>query len=76
MSNKLSISLMTFVLLAGWSNAFAQKGYAAPGIISYTADPQKQAIRFYWKDDSGHVLASIQRLKDYLDLKHEKLVLP
>lgn len=43
-------------------------------IISYTADPQTQDIQFYWKDDKGQVLGSIQHLKDHLSHKKQKLV--
>jgi uncharacterized protein YigE (DUF2233 family) len=74
MPYRLSILLIAFVLLAGWSIAFTHKGSTDPNIIDYTADSKKQDIRFYWKDDSGHILGSIQRLKDYLDRKHKKLV--
>ena len=41
--------------------------------ISYTADPAKQDIQLYWKDDSGQILKSIQNLKTFVDSKHATL---
>lgn len=38
-------------------------------IISYTVDPQQKDVRLYWKDDSGHILRSIQHLRDYVGNK-------
>jgi uncharacterized protein YigE (DUF2233 family) len=43
-------------------------------IISYIADPKKQDIQLYWRDDKGTILQSIQNLKDYLGSKGKKLV--
>ena len=43
-------------------------------ILSYTVNCNKQNIQLYWKDDTGHLLNSIQNLKSYLDKKNEKLV--
>jgi len=48
--------------------------FANDNIISYTADPAKQEIGFYWKDEKGQVLRSIQNLKDHLGRKQQKLV--
>ena len=43
-------------------------------ILSYVVDPAKQDIQFYYKDDNGVILGSIQRVKDYLDHHHKTLV--
>ena len=43
-------------------------------IVSYTVDPKTQDLRFYREDDSGHLLGSIQHLKDWLDQKHRSLI--
>ena len=45
---------------------------AGDRIISYVADPQN--IQLYWKNDSGQLFGSIQRLKDYLDHRQKRLV--
>jgi len=43
-------------------------------IIVYVADPAKQDIRLYWKNDSGAVMGNFQRLREFLNRKHERLV--
>lgn len=43
-------------------------------IISYTADPMKQDIQLYWKDDKGNILHSLQNLKTFVEGKQKKLV--
>jgi len=43
-------------------------------IVSYIADPKKQDIQLYWKDDKGTILQSIQNLKGYLGSKGKRLV--
>src|SRR5687767_12157504 len=44
-------------------------------IVSYIADPKKQDINFYWKNDSGKIFRSIQNLKNYLEQKNRQLIL-
>jgi uncharacterized protein YigE (DUF2233 family) len=65
--------LLVLVFLSPGMIVFAQ-GSPGAKIISYIADPKAQDIQFYWKDDSGQILRSIQRLKDFLLQKHKKLV--
>jgi uncharacterized protein YigE (DUF2233 family) len=72
MSNKFAILLLAFVLLTAWSTPFPVRGSADPNMLSYMVDPGD--LSFYWKDDSGHILGSIQHLKDYLSGKHKKLI--
>src|ERR1700730_9205235 len=43
-------------------------------ILSYTVDPGKQPVEFYWKDDSGALFKNFQRLKDWLARRHRRLV--
>ncbi|WP_029904496.1 phosphodiester glycosidase family protein [Prevotella sp. 10(H)] len=43
-------------------------------VISYIADAKSQNIAFYWKDDSGKVIRSIQNLKIYEKRKGKELV--
>jgi uncharacterized protein YigE (DUF2233 family) len=43
-------------------------------IISSIVDPKKQDVEFYWKNDSGEIIGSIQRLKNYLIRQHKNLV--
>jgi len=71
--SKLFIWLMGVLLLAIGTPTVAQ---TTPDrkIISYVVDLQKQEVGFYWKDDSGRVLGSIQHLKEYLQRRHKRLV--
>ena len=73
MSHRSPIFLLAFVVLTAWVIPFTFKGPQDPAILSYIVDPQTQDLRFYWKDDSGRILGSIQHLKDYLSHQHEKL---
>lgn len=45
-----------------------------PEIISYTIDPAKTTIEFYWKNDQGIPLESLGNLRKYLDSKHKTLL--
>ncbi len=43
-------------------------------ILSYTVDPKKQNLHFYWKDNNGAILKSIQNLKNYVESRNLKLI--
>lgn len=43
-------------------------------IVSYIAEPQKQDVQFYWKNDSGKILRNIQNLKSHLEQKNRQLI--
>jgi uncharacterized protein YigE (DUF2233 family) len=42
--------------------------------VDYRVDLKKQELKFYWKDDNQQPFKSLQRLKDWLDTKGQKLV--
>jgi uncharacterized protein YigE (DUF2233 family) len=42
--------------------------------ITYTVNPQKQNLQFYWKDDSNRVLKSIASLQNWVATKNQILV--
>lgn len=42
--------------------------------ISYTANPHKQNIKFFWKNDSGKIYKSLGNLKEQLAAKNKKLI--
>jgi uncharacterized protein YigE (DUF2233 family) len=65
--------LLVLVFLSPGMLVFGQAPSGAK-IISYKADPKAQDLQFYWKDDSGQIFRSIQRLRDFLFQKHKKLV--
>ena len=43
-------------------------------ILSYTVDPKTQDLQFYWKNDKGNILGSIQGLKTYVESKSKSLI--
>ena len=42
-------------------------------IVSYTVDPAGQHLAFYWKDENGRILKSLQQLKAFVEQKNLKL---
>jgi len=42
-------------------------------ILSYTVDPKKNDVKFYWKNENGEILKSIQNLKSYVEAKNATL---
>lgn len=43
-------------------------------ILAYIADPQKQDIEFFWKNDKGEILESFRNLKAYVESKGKELI--
>lgn len=43
-------------------------------ILSYVADPKKQEIRLYWKDDEGKIFGNAGALKSYLERNKTRLL--
>ena len=39
-------------------------------ILAYSVDTKKQNLQFYWKNESGEILGSIQNLKNYVESKN------
>jgi uncharacterized protein YigE (DUF2233 family) len=42
--------------------------------VSFMVDPQKEDLKFYWKNDKQENFKSIQNLKEWLDRNHKILV--
>ncbi|WP_276484295.1 phosphodiester glycosidase family protein [Paraflavitalea pollutisoli] len=59
-------------LVSGGTVPLAQRPDEA--IIAYIADPQKQDIQLYWKDDSSQLIGNFERLNHYLVGKQQQLV--
>lgn len=67
--------LSTILLLAATGIVtVAQNKPADDRFITYTVDPGKQDIQFYWKDDKRENFKSIQNLKTWLGQRHRTLV--
>jgi len=69
-----SPSLVVFICLALLAISAFKPVDKNEQMVSYIADPQKQDIRFYWKDDNGHILKSIAALKQHVETHNRKLV--
>lgn len=66
-----TISLFVFLLFAAGLIAFsASKKSIDNQILAYTVDPQTQDLQFFWKNDKGEALKSIQNLKTYVEDKN------
>lgn len=63
------IYLAGYVLLSGLFFSSCKRDSLSDKVVSYIADPQKQKIEFYWKNDSTKLINSLQNLKDYVSSK-------
>lgn len=61
----------TFLLLLILFSSFQ---LPADKFITYTVDPHKQHLAFYWKNDQGDIYRSIGNLQSQLAAKHRELV--
>ena len=62
------------LLIAGLFVFGSKRPDPAPIMISHVVDIRTQAFQLYWKDDTGQIFGNIQKLKNWLDAKGEKLV--
>lgn len=44
------------------------------GILHYVANPKKQDIALYWKNEQGQILKSLQNLKKHVERQHKPLL--
>ena len=68
---------MTAILTLVTAGLFAyvqKKKNTDDRFISYTADPKKQDLKLYWKDDKQQNFKSIQNLKTWLEKNNKNLV--
>lgn len=68
------LSILSLIIIVIGTAALAFHPTPDDRFLTYRVDPKHQDIQFYWKDDSGQMIGSIARLKDYLDRKHKRLV--
>lgn len=67
---------MLFVLcIIGITSACTKKQISEDEkFLTYIVDAQSQDIAFYWKNDSGNIIRSIERLKTYVESRNKELV--
>jgi len=68
----IKLTLLCLLLSGLYSCGIFQKSLNKK-VISYIVDPKLQGIAFYWKNDSGQILKSIQNLKTFVESKQLKL---
>ncbi len=72
---RIFISTTILFLATAGIFSFAKKDQADDNrFISYKADPKKQDIKLYWKDDKNEHFRSIQNLKLWIDKSKRKLL--
>ncbi len=72
--SKLLAILATVMLVTGLTAMLDRAGAVDERILSYTVDPRSEDLAFYWKDDRGQILRSIQNLKNLVEGNKQKLV--
>ena len=75
-NKKIHIIVTMLILCIGGKIVSAQNLKAGHDerFVDYVADPHKQHIEFYWKDDKQVNFKSILRLKNWLGARHQKLL--
>ncbi|HUM46446.1 MAG TPA: phosphodiester glycosidase family protein [Chitinophagales bacterium] len=68
------LCILSALLISGLI-AFTQINKAGTGdFITYEVDPKSLSIDFYWKDEKGATMRSIQNLKSYVESKKLELL--
>lgn len=70
---KIVILSLLILLTAGLIAFTTNKNSIGDKILAYTVDTKTQDLQFYWKNDNGIILKSIQNLKNYVESKNLKL---
>ncbi len=73
MTRKIFI-LIFLILLTGFSSFNKKTKTSDHEILSYIVDPTKQELHFFWLDDQGNPLRSIQNLKNHLSNQKSNLL--
>lgn len=72
---KRKATYVTLIFLAALAlPAFRSSETGSDTILSYTANPGKQELKLYWKDEKGQILGSLLRLKQFVESGGKKLV--
>jgi uncharacterized protein YigE (DUF2233 family) len=71
---KILVIMIIAVFLTAGASSLHPSYVPEDGMISCIVDPGRQDLQLYWKDDSGNILGSIQRLKDHVEHKHKELM--
>ena len=66
------VKILQFALLVGCS-ACAESTADTPVFADFAVEPKMAHVEFFWKDDNGSKLKSIQNLKNYAESKNRRL---
>jgi uncharacterized protein YigE (DUF2233 family) len=69
-----SVACLSGLLVLGLNSFTGRQTSLDDKILSYVASLKSQDLKFYWRDDKGVILKSIQNLKTWLDSKQKTLV--
>jgi len=69
----MTLAKISLLLLLTFS-VITPKAARDTNMVTYIIDPQKAHLRLYWKDDAGHILRSIKKLRSYVESKKEYLL--
>lgn len=68
MKNIILFSLLSFVIFSCNDKTEGEQDY-----VIFEANPKTENIKFYWKNDNGQAIKSINNLKKYVESKNETL---
>ncbi len=71
---RIKLAILSFLVTLGLVAFTHVKSSMEEKVISYIVDPKTQDLRFYWKNDKGEPLKSIQNLKTYVETKNSTLL--
>lgn len=72
--NKYLWALAIILLIGGILMMKTKKDDTGQVIIDHIINPQTTEIRFFWKDEEGHILGNFENLKKHLSQNKEELI--
>jgi uncharacterized protein YigE (DUF2233 family) len=67
---KIFLGSFLILLISGFFAFTVNNNSLDDRILAYSVDTKKQNLQFYWKNDNGEILGSIQNLKNYVENKN------
>lgn len=67
---KIYLGSLSILLISGFYAFTVNNNSLDDRILAYSVDTKKQNLQFYWKNDKGEILGSIQNLKNYVESKN------
>ncbi len=67
---KIFLGSLLILLVSGFFAFKVNNNSLDDRILAFSVDTKKQNLQFYWKNDNGEILGSIQNLKNYVESKN------